>query len=266
MKDLNGKVAIVTGASRGIGKIVVDELTSWGVKVIATDILKEELEKTVSEFKALGREVSHIAMDLSTIDRIDELVKFALDTYGTIDILVNNAGVNCLKASINLTEADWDRVNNVNLKSLFFLSQKAGKVMLEKGKGSIINISSINSVRHTSRRLPYNTTKGATNALTRALGNEWARFGVRVNAVGPGYALTDILKNGIKSGVIKEDQILPMIPNKRFVEVEELARVITFLASDYSSGMVGQVLFCDGGLTARCVSETNDFAYDEDPS
>ncbi len=263
MKDLVGKVAIVTGGARGIGRAIVEELTSRGVKVVAADILAEQLETTVGEIKAAGGDAKAYAVNLRNIEELDGLVDFAVKEYGTVDVLVNCAAIQIRCASANFSEDDWDFISDVNLKSQFFLAQKAGKVMLEKGKGSIIMISSATASRYTSRRVPYNVTKAAVNALAGALGNEWARFGVRVNAIAPGWNATEMVKDGLKAGIVKADQILPMMPVNRFMEPYELANVVAFLASDISSAIVGQAIYADGGGSIRCINETNDFAYDQ---
>jgi len=263
MKDLEGKVAIVTGGARGIGKAIVKELASRNVKVIAADILEDQVMETAKECKEDGFEVTAIKTDLRKMEDLDKLVDFTVETYGTIDILVNVAAIQIRAASANFTEEDWDFINDVNLKSQFFLSQKAGRVMLEKGKGSIICISSATATRFTSRRVPYNVTKAAVNAMAGALANEWARFGVRVNAIAPGWNATEMVKDGLKMGIINTDQILPMMPVNRFMEPYELANVVAFLASDMSSAIVGQTIFADGGGSIRCINETNDFRYDE---
>ncbi len=263
MKDLAGKVAIVTGGARGIGKAIVNELASRNVKVIAVDVLEDQVSETADECKANGYDVTALGADLRDMSALDKIVDFTVDTYGTVDILVNVAAIQIRRASVNFTEDEWDFINDVNLKSQFFLAQKVAKVMLPKGKGSIICISSATSTRFTSRRVPYNVTKAAVNALAGALGNEWARFGVRVNAIAPGWNATEMVKDGLKAGIINEGEILPMMPVNRFMEPSELANVVAFLASDMSSAIVGQTIYADGGGSIRCINESNDFAYDQ---
>ncbi|QUI24521.1 SDR family oxidoreductase [Vallitalea pronyensis] len=263
MKGLEGKVAIVTGSARGIGKAIATALASYKVKVVIADILEELAIETSKELNDLGLETSVYKVDLRQIEEINKLVDFTVKTYGTVDILVNCAAIQIRKASANFEEDDWDFINDVNLKAPFFLSQAAGKIMLEKGKGSIVCISSGTAIRYTSRRVPYNVTKAAVNALAGALGNEWARFGVRVNAVAPGWNATEMVKDGLKMGIIKEDEILPMVPVNRFMDPKEVANTVCFLASDEASGIVGQTIYVDGGGSLRCIPETNDFAYDQ---
>lgn len=263
MEDLKGKVAIVTGAARGIGKAIATELSSKGTKVVIADILDDIAGETSKELNDQGYDTSVFKVNLRSIDEIKALVKFTTDTYGTVDVLVNCAAIQIRKASVNFTEEDWDFINDVNQKAPFFLSQEVAKVMLPKGSGSIINISSGTSIRYTSRRVPYNVTKAAVNAMSGALGNEWARFGVRVNAVAPGWNATEMVKDGLKAGIIDVEGIMPMVPINRFLDPSEIANTVAFLASDVSSGVVGQTIFCDGAHSLRCIPETNDWAYDE---
>jgi NAD(P)-dependent dehydrogenase (short-subunit alcohol dehydrogenase family) len=263
MKGLKSKVAIVTGGARGIGKAIVKRLASEDVKVVVADILEDAANDACREFGALGYETVAIKVNLREVDQINRMVDFAVDTYGTVDVLVNCAGIQIRNASINFTEAEWDAINDVNLKAQFFASQAAGKIMLEKRKGSIVCISSGTAIRYTSRRSPYNITKAAVNALAGSLGNEWARYGVRVNAVAPGWSATDMVKDGLKAKIITEDDILPMVPVNRFMEPSEIADTVCFLASDESTGIVGQTIYVDGGGSLRCIPEKNDLAYDE---
>jgi NAD(P)-dependent dehydrogenase (short-subunit alcohol dehydrogenase family) len=263
MKGLKDKVAIVTGGARGIGKAIVKRLASEGTKVVIADILVDVANDTCKEFIELGYDTAAIKVNLREINEINKLVDFTVNKYGTVDVLVNCAGIQIRKASVNFTEEDWDAINDVNLKAQFFASQAAGKIMLEKGKGSIICISSGTAIRFTSRRSPYNITKAAVNALAGSLGNEWARYGVRVNAVAPGWSATEMVKDGLKSKVISEDEILPMVPVSRFMEPSEIADTVCFLASDESTGVVGQTIYVDGGGSLRCIPEKNDLAYDE---
>ncbi len=263
MRGLKGKVAIVTGGARGIGKAIVKRLASEEVKVVVADILGDIAEQTCQEFNDAGYETTAFTVNLREVKEIYALVDYTVQKYGTVDILVNCAGIQIRSAALNFTEEDWDAINDVNIKAQFFAAQAAGKIMLAKGKGSIICISSGTSIRYTSRRSPYNITKAAVNALAGSLGNEWARYGVRVNGVAPGWSATDMVKDGLKMGVIEEDQIIPMVPVKRFMEPSEMADAVCFLASDESTGIIGQMIYVDGGGSLRCIPETNDLAYDE---
>jgi NAD(P)-dependent dehydrogenase (short-subunit alcohol dehydrogenase family) len=263
MKGLKGKVAIVTGGARGIGKAIVKRLASEEVKVVIADILEDVANDACKEFNEAGCDTAAFKVNLRELNEINQLVDFTVEKYGTVDVLVNCAGIQIRKASVNITEEDWDAINDVNIKAQFFAAQAAGRIMLEKGKGSIICISSGTAIRFTSRRSPYNITKAAVNALAGSLGNEWARYGVRVNAIAPGWSATDMVKDGLKLGVIKEDDIIPMVPVNRFMEPSEIADTVCFLASDESSGIVGQTIYVDGGGSLRCIPERNDLAYDE---
>ncbi|MCG8338159.1 MAG: SDR family oxidoreductase [Proteobacteria bacterium] len=263
MKGLKDSVAIVTGGARGIGKAIVNRLASEGVKVVIADILEDAAEETCAEINNAGYTGVAYKVNLRQVSQINKLVDFAVETYGTVDILVNCAGIQIRNATVTFSEEDWDAINDVNLKAQFFACQAAGKIMLEKGKGSIVCISSGTAMRYTSRRSPYNITKAAVNALAGALGNDWARYGVRVNAVAPGWSATEMVKDGLRLGVIEEKDILPMVPVNRFMEPSEIADTVCYLASDESSGIVGQTIYVDGGGSLRCIPEKNDFAYDE---
>lgn len=263
MRGLKDSVAIVTGGARGIGKAIVYRLASEGVKVVIADILEDAARETSTEFNSAGYTTVARKVNLREVSEIKNLVDFTVETYGTVDILVNCAGIQIRNASATFSEADWDAINDVNLKAQFFACQAAGKIMLEKGRGSIICISSGTAERFTSRRSPYNITKAAVNALAGALGNEWARYGVRVNAVAPGWSATEMVKDGLKLGVIEEKDILPMVTVNRFMEPSEMADTVCYLASDESSGIVGQTIYVDGGGSLRCIPEKNDLAYDE---
>ena len=263
MKGLKGKVAVVTGGARGLGKAIAERLASEKVKVIIADILEDVAKKTSQEFVNLGYDTVAFKVNLREVSEIHNLIDFAVEQYGTIDILVNCAGIQIRNPAVKFTEEDWDAINDVNLKAQFFASQAAGKIMLEKGQGSIICISSGTAIRFTSRRSPYNITKAAVNALAGALGNEWAQYGVRVNAVAPGWSATDMVKDGLRLGVIEEGDIIPMVPLKRFMEPHEIADTVCFLASDESTGIVGQTIYVDGGGSLRCIPERKDLPYDE---
>lgn len=252
-----GKVAIVTGGARGIGKAICEKLAKEGAKVVVADVQVELAQETCDEFRAKGYEAISYGVDLSHADEIPGLINFAVETYGTLDILVNNAAIQIRCPSVNFTEENWDKICNINLKAQWIACQYAARVMLPKRSGSIVCIASATATRATSHRAPYNITKAAVEGLARALGNEWARYGVRVNAVSPGWTATQMVKDGLKMGVVKDADILPMMPIARFMEPYELANTVNFLASDEASGIIGQTIYCDGGGSIRCVPEEN---------
>ncbi|WHH59369.1 SDR family oxidoreductase [Petroclostridium sp. X23] len=258
MKNLEGKIAIVTGGAKGLGKAMAKRLLEEGVTVVIADILEDEMKNTVEEFKSQGYEADYFLVNLESVQQISNMMDYVVKKYGTLDILVNNAGIQIRKWAVDFEEAEWDKLMGINLKALYFASTAAAKVMIPKGKGVIVCISSANSTEYTSKRSLYNISKAAVNGLVGTLGVEWARFGIRINAVAPGYVATDMVKQGITEGIINIDEILTIVPGKRLLETEEIANAVCFLASDDSSGMVGQTLFVDGGWSKNGLPEKKD--------
>ena len=249
------KVALVTGGARGIGKAICTRLARSGMKVVVADVQAELAEETSRELNEAGYSSVAYRVDLSSTDEIHQMFAYVKETFGGLDVLVNNAGIQIRCASVNFTEEDWDRICGVNLKAQWTACQCAARMMLPKGKGKIICIASGTATRATSQRSPYNITKAAVEGLARALGNEWARYGIYVNAVSPGWTGTEMVKDGLKVGIIDESEILPMMPIRRFLKPEEIANTVNFLASDESDGIVGQTIYCDGGGSIRCIPE-----------
>lgn len=255
MGSKDGKVAIVTGGARGIGRAICERLAKDGAKIVIADIQEEVARNTSNEMNAAGYETTYYQIDLSKTEEIQGLFDYTVEKFGTVDILVNNAAIQIRCASVNFTEANFDKIYNINLKAQWIACQCAARIMLPKGKGAIVCIASGTATRATSQRVPYNTTKAAVEGLARALGNEWARYGVRVNGVSPGWTATEMVKDGLKAGIINDEEILPMMPIARFTKPEEIANTVNFLASDEASGIVGQTVYCDGGGSIRCIPE-----------
>lgn len=255
MKTKQGKIALVTGGSRGIGKAISQRIAEDGATVVIADVLYENAVEACEELKAKGLDAIPYKVDLSSTDEIIEMFEFIKEKFGTIDILVNNAAIQIRGASVNFKECNWDKVCDINLKSQWLTCQYAGKMMLKNGYGKIVCIASGTASRSQSQRAPYTITKSAVEGLARALGNEWARYGLNVNAVSPGWTLTQMVQDGINKGLVKPDEILPMVPLARFMDPVEVANAVNFLASDEASGIVGQTLYCDGGGSIRCNNE-----------
>jgi len=251
----NGEIAIVTGGARGIGKAIAEKLLVDGARVILLDKLEDLLQETVSEFAKKGYNAEGIAVDLLSVSEIEKAVDSVHEKYGAIDVLINNAGVQKRLPALEFTEEDWDFVIGVNLKAAYFTSKVVAKHMIARGKGSIVCISSENSVRFASKRSLYNISKGGINTMVGSLGVEWARYGLRINAVAPGYINTEMIQAGIREGLVIEKDLMSVIPNKRFLEASEIANVVSFIASDAASGIVGQTIFVDGGMNANCLPE-----------
>lgn len=258
MRNSTGKIAIVTGGSRGIGREIAAALLKEGMTVVVADILEEELKATVGEFKAQGLNADFFVADLGKVSDIRKMVDYTVEKHGTLDVLVNNAGIQIRKWAVEFEEADWDKLMGVNLKAYYFASTAAANIMMKKGGGSIICISSANSTEYTSKRSLYNISKAATNGLVGTLGVEWARFGIRINAVAPGYVETDMVKQGVKDGIINLEELLTVFPVKRMMRPQEIANAVCFLASDEASGIIGQTIFVDGGWSKNGLPEKKD--------
>lgn len=261
MSDLEHKIAIITGGARGIGKAICQRLCRDKATVVVADVLEEEARETSRELNRQGYKAMPYQIDLSKSQEIRSMFRTVTEIYGTVDILVNNAGIQIRCPAERFKEEDWDQINNVNLKAQFIACQEAAKIMIPKRSGAMVCISSGTAFHYTSHRSPYNITKVAVEGLAGALGNEWARYGVRVNGVAPGWTGTEMVKDGLKCGIINEDQILPMMPTKRFMRPEEIANAVAFLVSDDASGIIGQTLYVDGGGSIRCIPE-EDLPYE----
>ncbi len=250
--DLSGKVAIVTGSGRGLGKAMATGLAEFGAKVVVCDRALDEAQQTVKTIKASGGVADATFVDISVRQSCEDLIKFTLDTFGSVDVLVNNAGIDIIKPTEALSESEWDQILDVDLKGHFNCSQFAAIQMIKQGKGgSIINISSIASVVAIQGLVAYSAAKGGINQLTRVMALEFASQKIRVNAIAPGY-----FENIMDGAEVehekpeKQQQIVTFTPMGRRGKSEELMGPVVFLASDASSYITGAVLFVDGGYTA----------------
>ena len=249
------RVALVTGGARGIGKAICERLAGSGMTVIVADVQGKLAEETSREIREMGGMAQAYQVDLSSTQEIRQMFSYVEETYGRLNVLVNNAGIQIRCPSVNFTEENWDKICSVNLKAQWIACQCAARMMLPEGSGKIVCIASGTATRATSQRSPYNITKSAIEGIARALGNEWARYGINVNAVSPGWTGTEMVKDGLKVGIIDESEILPMMPIGRFLRPEEIANTVNFLVSDEASGIVGQTIYCDGGGSIRCIPE-----------
>jgi len=248
--DLTGKVALVTGASRGLGKAMALALAQAGADIALAARGVEGLERTAEEVRALGREALVRPTDVTQVAQIKALVQHTLGRFDHLDILIPAAGINIRGPALDFAEADWDRVMAVNLKGVFFTCQAAGRVMIEQGSGSIITVASLTTTFGFPNIIPYCASKGGVGQLTKGLASEWAPYGVRVNAVAPGYYRTAMTEPLFQDPKFRE-YIRSRIPMKRPGVPEDLAGAVVFLASDASAYITGQILFVDGGWTAR---------------
>lgn len=247
---IENKVAIVTGASKGIGKAIATRFAREGASLVVASRSRDALEKVAHEIKSAGGEALVVTVDVRNADSTDELVKKTVSHYGRLDLLVNNAGITMGGASEKLSPEDWRTAMETDLFGVFFACQAAARVMIPQGSGNIINISSVNGILAAPRRAAYCSSKAGVNALTKVLAIEWADRNIRVNAIAPGYVRTELVQDVIDKGAISMEAILRRTPQHRIGEVEDIAGLAVYMASDESSYMTGSIVTIDGGWTA----------------
>ena len=247
--DLSGKTAIVTGCNKGLGYGMAIALAEAGADIVAVNrTVNHELKKAI---EAQERRFVAISADLTAITDVNSIIDAAVAAFGHIDILVNNAGAIRRCDSMDFTEKDWDDVMNVNLKTVFFLSQAFAKQVIEqKTKGKIINIASMLSFQGGIRVPSYTASKSGVMGITKALANEWASFGININAIAPGYMATDNTAQ-LRADEAREREILSRIPAGRWGTPEDLAGATIFLAAEASDYVNGTTIAVDGGWLAR---------------
>jgi 2-deoxy-D-gluconate 3-dehydrogenase len=247
--SLHGKVAIVTGCNTGLGKSMAVGLAQAGCDIVA--INRSVPTETANEVIALGRRFLSLHADLGQQDRLPSLVARTVSEMGQIDILVNNAGIIRRNEALEFSEQEWDDVMNVNIKTLFFLSQLVAQQFIKQGRGGkIINIASLLSFQGGIRVPSYTASKSAVMGLTRELANEWARHGINVNALAPGYIATNNTQQ-LRDDQSRNSEILARIPAGRWGEPQDLMGPVVFLASSASDYVNGYTLAVDGGWLAR---------------
>ena len=248
---LTGKTAIVTGGSRGIGRAVSLLLAREGANVaIVYAGNTAAAEETKQQAEALGAAAAVFQCDVADEQAVTDMVKAVKTQFGSVDILVNNAGSAITKKAEDLTESDWDRVIDMDMKAVFFMAQAAGKHMIAQKSGKIINIASMLGLVAEKQVLPYCVAKGGVLQMTKALALEWAKYNIQVNAICPGYVITDINKEALSEEKIYK-HITGKIPMRRFGEVGDIAGAAVFLASPASDYMTGQPIVLDGGWTMQ---------------
>ena len=244
--NLTGKVALVTGASRGIGQATAIELAKAGADVVVNFIGNEAVaQETVEKIEALGCKAIKIKANVGDADDVQAMVDEAIATFGHIDILVNNAGITRDGLLIRMKDSDWDEVLNINLKGVYLVTKAVAKLMVKQRAGRIINMTSVSGVTGNVGQANYAAAKAGVIGFTKTCAKELAACGITVNAVAPGFnetAMTDVLPEKIKEG------IAATVPFGRMGQPEEIASVVTFLASDFASYITGQVLNVDGGM------------------
>ena len=248
--DLDGKVAVVTGAGRGMGYDIALALARYGADIAACSRTVSELESVAAEVEKLGRRVLIQKMDIQKISDIEAMVDTAEKTFGRIDILISNAGINRPQPAEEVTEAAWDLVLNTNLKGLFFCVQAVGRVMIRQKKGKIINISSQAGDVGIIQRAAYCSSKGGVNQLTKVLALEWAEHNINVNAIAPTFIETPFTKPMFDKPDFR-DFVLNKIPWGRVGKPEDVVGAVIYLASEASDLVTGSILLIDGGWTAQ---------------
>jgi len=250
--DLKGKVAIITGARRGMGRSHALTLARAGAKVVVADISLEDCQKVVAEIKKSGGQALAVKCDVTKKTEVDTMVKKAIEQWGRVDILVNNAGICQFKPFLELTEEEWDLTLDINLKGYFLCAQAAAKEMVKQKSGAIVNIASIamgQMGKGMAGLAHYTASKGGIAALTKTLALELAPYNIRVNAIAPGAIDTPMAASTKTDPKILE-ATLAMIPLHRMGKSEEVSNLVLFLASDASSYMTGSTVVIDGGWLA----------------
>jgi len=248
--DLSGKVAIVTGGGRGIGRAIALGLAECGAKLVLASRTREELEKVVSEIEGNGGKATPVVTDLMVSEQISALVEATMKTYGRVDILVNNAARSFLRPLMDLREDGWDKIFDVNCKAVFLLSRAVAKIMGEQGGGRIVNITTIGAVRGGMGMGVYHASKAALNMLTKCMAVEWAMFNINVNAVGPGLTRT-AFSEPIWSNPDVEKAITARVPKGRLAEPEDIVPAVLFLCSGEADFITGETIYVDGGTLAN---------------
>jgi 2-deoxy-D-gluconate 3-dehydrogenase len=247
---LDGKVAVVTGAERGLGRGMAVALAQAGAHIVGVTYVASAPE-TEAAVQAAGRKYVHVMADLSSIEPVQRIVDTAVAQFGRIDILLNNAGTIMRNDTIDFTEQQWDAVMNVNLKTAFFLCQAVARRFMEQGSGGkIINIASMLSFQGGIRVPSYTASKSGIRGLTMLMANEWASRGICVNAIAPGYMATDNTAQ-LRADAQRSADILARIPAARWGTPEDLQGAVVFLASSASDYVNGTTLAVDGGWLAR---------------
>ncbi|MGA8941015.1 MAG: glucose 1-dehydrogenase [Acidobacteriaceae bacterium] len=253
--DLSGQVALVTGASRGLGQCFARALANAGADLIITSRRTQDLSPFVAEIESLGRRAIPLELDVRDQQSIEKMSAAAEEAYGRIHILVNNAGCNVRKPALDVTWDDWNLILDTNLRGSFFVAQQIARRMLPYGYGRIVNIGSVTSVFGYAGLAPYGASRGGIRQLTMSLADDWGKYGITVNCLAPGWFQTE------QNKVLYEDKewvdyIVDRIPLKRPGEPRDLEGAIVFLASEASRYITGQTLLVDGGISTGSTRAT----------
>ncbi|GAK57604.1 short-chain dehydrogenase/reductase SDR [Candidatus Vecturithrix granuli] len=253
--DLTGKVAIVTGSSRGLGQYLARALAHAGADVVITSRTLESLTPFKAEIEALGRKSLPLALDVRDYDSIQTMVAAAYDHYGKIDILVNNAGCNVRKPAVEVSWDEWNLVLDTNLRGSFFVAQAVAKKMIPRSYGRVINIGSVTTMAGYAGITPYCASRGGVKQMTMSLADDWGPYGITVNCLAPGWFRTEQTK-ALYDNTAWVEYIIDRIPLKRVGQPHDLDGAVVFLASDASAYITGQTLLVDGGISTGATKAT----------
>ena len=251
--DLTGKVAVVTGGGGGIGAAIAKGLAQFGAELAVVDMDRAAAGKVADDIEAHGDQSLAVQADLTDQDDLQRMIDQIVTRFDRVDILVNSAGINIRKPALEVTESDWDKVVDINLKAVFFCTKAFGRIMVEQKSGKVINIASVMAMVGSptyQQIVPYASSKGGVVAQTRAFATEWAQHNVLVNAIVPGPVATPLVK-GLHADKTTRDAILRMVPLGRLAEPEEMVGPTVFLASRASDYVTGHILCVDGGWVAQ---------------
>ncbi len=250
--DLSGRVAVVTGTSRGLGQYMARALAKAGADIVLTSRDASRLAPFAAEIKSLGRRALPLELDVRNRQSIEEMVAAAEAAFGHLDILVNNAGCNVRKPALDVTWDDWNLILETNLRGSFFVAQAIARGMIHRGYGRIINIGSVTSVAGYAGLAPYGASRGGVKQLTMSLADDWSKYGITVNCLAPGWFRTE------QNKVLYEDKdwveyLSDRIPVKRPGQPQDLDAAVIFLAAESSRYVTGQTLLVDGGISTGAV-------------
>jgi NAD(P)-dependent dehydrogenase (short-subunit alcohol dehydrogenase family) len=247
--DLTGRVALITGAAGGLGQVMAVGMAEFGAHIAMADLAPENAPETAAAIAKLGRQVKNYKLNVTDKEEVERVVAQVRQDFGQIDILVNSAGINNRKPAVAYSVEEWEQIIDVNLKGTFLCAQAAGKVMLEQGRGKIINMGSVSSLLGHPNHGPYAASKGGVALLTKVLAVEWAKKGINVNAICPAYIKTPLTADYLAIGDHYQ-KVAATIPMGRLGEPSDIVGAAVFLASDASNFVSGHLLLVDGGRCA----------------